>query len=190
MNRSDQMLIRELKDGEEEAFKELVEKYQDKVYNTCLGFVKNTEDADDLSQEVFIEIYRSINKFREESSLSTWIYRITVNKSLELLRRMKRKKRFGFLTGSGEESVKRETRDLDFNHPGVLAENREKAEILFKAIDKLPEKQRIAFTLNKLEDLNYEQIAEVMGKSISSVESLLHRARTNLKKMLYNYYSS
>jgi RNA polymerase sigma-70 factor (ECF subfamily) len=152
--------------------------------------VKNSDDADDLTQEVFIEVYHSIYKFREESKLSTWIYRIAVNKSLEYLRKMKRKTRFGFLFGIGDMDQQAQPGEVDFNHPGILAENREKAAILFQAIEKLPENQRIAFTLHKLEDLQYEQIAEVMQKSISSVESLMHRAKINLKKELYSYYKS
>jgi len=190
MEKGDCILVRELKNGDEQAFRELVDKYQDKVFNTCISFVKNSDDADDLTQEVFIEVYHSIYKFREESKLSTWIYRIAVNKSLEYLRKMKRRKRFGFLFGIGEVDQQREPGILDNNHPGVLAENKEKAAILFRAIDKLPENQRIAFTLHKVEDLDYEQIAEVMQKSLSSVESLMHRAKVNLKKELYHYYNS
>lgn len=190
MGKSDHILIRELRNGEEKAFRELVEVYQNKVFNTCVSFVKNPDDADDLSQEVFIEVYNSIDKFREESKLSTWIYRIAVNKSLEYIRKMKRKKRFRFLSGGGDRDKLVKAEELDFNHPGILIENKEKAAILFQAVEKLPENQRIAFTLHKLEDLSYEQIAEVMNKSISSVESLMHRARINLRKKLIHYYSS
>jgi RNA polymerase sigma factor (sigma-70 family) len=190
MGNSDHILIEELKQGEEKAFKQLVEKYQDKIYNTCISFVKNSEDADDLTQEVFIEIFHSIHKFRKDSKLSTWIYRITVNKSLEHLRKMKRKKRSGLLIWFGNDDQKEDLQIPDFEHPGVLVENREKAVILFKAIEKLPEKQRIAFTLHKVEDLSYEQIAEVMQKSLSSIESLMHRAKNNLKKELFVYYKS
>lgn len=190
MGNSDHILVEELKQGEEEAFRQLVDEYQDKVYNTCISLVKNAEDADDITQEVFIEVYNSIHKFRAESKLSTWIYRITVNKSLEHLRKMKRNKRSGFLQWISGEDPDPEIQIPDFDHPGVLAENREKARILFNAIEKLPEKQRIAFTLHKMEDLSYEQIADVMHKSLSSIESLLHRAKNNLKKELYAYYNS
>jgi RNA polymerase sigma-70 factor (ECF subfamily) len=103
---------------------------------------------------------------------------------------MKRKKRSGLLFRMKNEDIHSEYDVPDFNHPGVLAENREKAGILFQAIGKLPENQRIAFTLHKLEDLSYGQISEIMRKSVSSVESLMHRAKTNLKKELYHYYKS
>lgn len=190
MRKTDRILVDELKDGDEGAFKQLVDDYQDRVYNTCISFVKNADDADDLTQEVFIEVFNSIHKFREKAKLSTWIYRITVNKSLEYLRKMKRKKRSGFLHWIGNEDQESKLQVPDFNHPGVLAENREKARILFGAIENLPEAQRIAFTLHKMEDLSYEQIADVMQKSLSSIESLMHRAKINLKKELYDYYNS
>jgi len=190
MGKADNILVEELKNGVEGAFRQLVSDYQDKVFNTCISFVKNSDDADDLTQEVFIEVYNSIHKFRKDSKLSTWIYRITVNKSLEYIRKMKRKKRFGVFHWISNEESESEFQVPDFDHPGVLAENKEKAKILFSAIEELPEKQRIAFTLHKLEDLSYEQIAEIMQKSLSSVESLMHRAKNNLKKELYDYYNS
>ncbi len=189
MNTSEFMLVQRLKEGDEDAFRNLVEKYQDKVYNTCLGFVKNTGDADDLAQEVFIEIYESIPQFEGKSALPTWIYRIAVNKSLEFLRRARRKKRYGILNRLfiGDDA---RWPVSDYDHPGIQAENREKARILYAAIERLPENQRVAFTLHKLEGLSYDQIAGVMEKSISSVESLMHRAKNNLKKELYAYYKN
>lgn len=190
MENADHILVEKLKGGDETAFRELVDDYQDKVFNTCISFVKNQEDADDLTQEVFIEVFHSIQKFREDSKLSTWIYRITINKALEHIRKIKRKKRSGFLQWFGNEEQDQELQVADFNHPGIQTENRERAGILLKAIENLPEKQRIAFTLHKMEDLSYGQIADVMQKSLSSVESLIHRAKNNLKKELYAYYNS
>jgi RNA polymerase sigma-70 factor (ECF subfamily) len=183
-------LVTKLKNADEQVFRQLVLQYQDKIFNTCISLVKNAEDADDLTQEVFIEIFRSIHKFREDSLLSTWIYRIAVNKSLEHLRRMKRKRRAGILTWFNKENREVSNDPADFNHPGVMAENEEQSRILFRAVEKLPESQKIAFTLHKLEGLSYEQIAAVMQKTLSSVESLMHRAKSNLKKELYEYYRS
>src|SRR5210317_2479206 len=113
MKKDEHILVSDLKDGEEEAFRYLVDQYQDKVYNTCISFVKNPDDADDLTQEVFLEVYNSIHKFRLESKLSTWIYRISVNKSLEYLRKMKRKKRFGFLFAIVFERNQRDNVELE-----------------------------------------------------------------------------
>ncbi|MBR9999586.1 MAG: RNA polymerase sigma factor [Cyclobacteriaceae bacterium] len=190
MLKTDHILVKRLKNGDEVAFRQLVNDFQDKVFNTCISLVKDADDADDLTQETFIEVYHSIHKFRADSRLSTWIYRIAVNKSLEHLRRLKRKKRTGILTWISSQDPEPAFQVSDFNHPGVLAEKREQAKILIMAIDKLPENQKIAFTLHKMEDLSYEEIAEIMKKSLSSVESLMHRAKINLRKDLSDYYNS
>lgn len=177
-------LIRGLRAGEETAFRYLVNTYQDRVFNTALGIVQNTEDAEDVAQEVFIQVFRSIHSFKAESKLSTWIYRITTTRALDLLRSRKSKKRFGFiqrLLGENNEPVQEIP---DFNHPGVQLDRKEKAARLFKMIGKLPENQKIAFTLHKLEDLSYQEVSEVMQTSVAAVESLLHRARQNLRKLL------
>ncbi len=184
----DHLLVEDLKQGSEEAFKALVELYQRQVYNTAIGLLRSPEEADDISQEVFIEVYQSIARFKGESKLSTWIYRITVTKALELMRYKKRKKRFApiisLFNSDGEQMVD----PADFAHPGVKLEQQENASVVFAAISKLPEKQQAAFTLHKLEGLSYQEISQVMKTSISSVESLMHRAKTNLKKRLKNYY--
>lgn len=186
---TEQELIVGLKSGSGSAFKELVETRQNLVYNTCLGFLQNQQDAEDITQDVFIKVFESIQQFKGESALSTWIYRVTVTTSLEFLRRKKRKKRAGFLTpifGIGNEQ---QVEIPDFHHPGIQLDNREKAAILFKAIRQLPENQQIAFILNKVEGLSYQEVTQVMEMSLSAVESLLHRAKTNLKEILKNFYN-
>ncbi len=180
--------IDDLKTGSEESFRQLVEQYQGKVYNTCLGFAKNGEDADDLAQEVFIEVFKSINTFRGDAKLSTWIYRIAVTKSLEFLRKSKRRKRFGLLRSLFTDEPKTMLEIPEFEHPGILAENKERANILMSAIDKLPESQKTAFTLHKIEGLSYEAIGEIMNKSLSSIESIMHRAKIRLQEYLHDYY--
>jgi len=90
-------LIQRLRTGDEAAFKFLVENYQDRVFNTAIGIVQNAEDAEDVAQEVFIQVFRSIHSFKAESKLSTWIYRITTTRALDHLRNRKSKKRFGLL---------------------------------------------------------------------------------------------
>jgi RNA polymerase sigma factor (sigma-70 family) len=190
MSDRENQLVELLKKGDELAFRQLVEKNQDRVYNTCLGFVRNEDEADDLAQEVFIEVFRSIHTFRHESKLSTWLYRIAVTKSLEFIRSKKRLKRFAILRSLFMSDNETEISIPNNEHPGVLAENRERSMLLSQAIEKLPEHQRIAFTLHKIEGLNHIEISEIMGKSISSVESLMHRARLNLQEFLKNYYNS
>lgn len=189
MSINEKDLVPRLIEGNEDAFRQLVNSFKDRVFNTSIGLLQNAEDAEDITQEVFIEVFNSIGKFRQDAALSTWIYRITVTKSLDLIRRKKRKKRFGFVISifGGEGKIEKEP--SDFIHPGIEAENKELSVALFKAIEKLPPNQKIAFTLSKIELLSYKEISDVMNVTIASVESLLHRARTNLKTLLNDYYS-
>ena len=177
-------LIQGLRNGDEAAFKFLVKNYQDRVYNTAIGIVQNAEDAEDVAQEVFIQVFRSIHSFKEESKLSTRIYRITTSRALDLLRNRKSKKRFGFLQRLFGDSNETLYEVPDFNHPGVTMDRKENAALLFKAINQLPENQKIAFTLHKLEDLSYQEISEVMQTSVAAIESMMHRAKQNLRKIL------
>ena len=177
-------LIQQLKKGDQSAFREVVETTKDLVYNTALGILQNAEDAEDISQEVFVQAYEAIDKFKGESKLSTWLYRITISKALDHIRKKKRKKRFAFLQslfGNNNEVI---YEPPDFNHPGVVLDRKEESALLFKHINALPEKQRIAFILNKVEGLNYQQVSEIMDTTLPSVESLLHRAKTNLRKSI------
>lgn len=163
--------------------------YGDRVHNTVLGFVQHQEDAEDLTQEVFIEIIQSIGKFEGGSRLYTWIYRIAVTKSLDHIKARQRKKRFAFLQSLfNDEGLDPKADKPHFDHPGVAMENKTHAQALFLAMEKLPEKQRTAFTLSKVEQLSYAEIAEVMQTSVSSVESLLFRARQQLQELLKGYY--
>src|SRR6185295_1652431 len=169
-------------------FKIIVETWQDIVFNTALGIVQNAEDAEDIAQEVFVQVYQSVNSFKGDSKFSTWVYRITVTKSLDHERRKKRKKRFAFVKSLFGEENQVTVHPPDFNHPGVVMDKKEDAATLFAAVNQLPENQRIAFTLHKVEGLSYQEVSEVMKTTVSSVESLMHRAKTNLRKTLENYY--
>ncbi len=187
----DNISIKDLQKGSESAFRQLVETYKNKVINTCFGFVYNYADAEDVAQDVFVEIYESINKFNEDSQLSTWIYRISVNKSLDFIRKIKRKKRWSELTRINLDN-KDETDNWFKNSetPHYTLEQKERIQILNSAINTLPKNQRSAFTLHKYEDLSYKEIAKVLNTSVSSVESLMHRAKKNLQKRLRKYYLS
>jgi RNA polymerase sigma-70 factor (ECF subfamily) len=181
-------IIQGLKDQRPAALKSFLEQYQERVYNTALSFVKDVSDAEELSQDVFLTVWNSISGFKGESSLSTWVYRITVSKSLDLIRSKQRKKRFAFLTSLTTIRNEIKHHPVNWVHPGVLQENKEKASYLFKAIDQLPENQRIAFTLSKMEQLSQKEIAAVMEIKEGAVESLLQRAKQNLKKYLEGIY--
>jgi RNA polymerase sigma factor (sigma-70 family) len=184
-------LIALLKLGDRRAFDDLVTNNQVRIYNACLGVLRDPEDAEDVAQEVFVEVYRSIGGFKGESKLSTWMYRIAMTKSLDLLRGKKRKKRFAFVKSLFSADSNTPSFDPpDFIHPGVILENKEMAGYLLKAIDELPANQKVAFTLHKIEGLSYQEISEVMETTVSSVESLLFRAKQNLKDLLSEYYKS
>ena len=184
------LLIEKLKQKDESAFKTIVETWQTMVYNTALGIVQNAEDAEDVAQEVFVQVYESIQAFKGESKFSTWLYRIAITKSMDHIRKKKRKKRFAFiqsLFGFDNEILHDPP---DFHHPGITLDNKERSVVLFKAIDKLPENQKIAFTLHKVEGLSYQEVSEIMNTTVSSIESLMHRAKNNLKKNLEQFYQN
>ncbi len=172
----------------ESDFRDIVLENQDIIFNTCLGFMKNIEEAQDMGQEVFIHVYQNFSKFKGDAKLSTWIYRIATNKCLEEIRRKGRKKRSAQLSDISDESVKNQA--ADFLHPGVALENQERASILFDAIDQLPDQQKTAFIMAKVEQLSYQEIGKIMEKSIGSIESLLFRAKKNLQKSLASYYET
>lgn len=135
-------------------------------------------------------IFESIDHFRGESKLSTWIYRITISKSLNHLKAKNRKKRFAPLIRLfNKERIEQRIPLPQSSLPAYELENKEGLEALMLALAKLPENQRVAFTLCKQEEMSYEMIADIMHTSIPAVESLLHRAKNNLKKLLYKYYS-
>ena len=188
----DEDLIRKLAGDKSGAFKELVDKYQRLVLATARGFVKNEEDANDLSQEVFIRIYRSLDQFRGESGLSTWIYRITLNQAINYLRDNKKYRESRRLDDpvagtnglEGSSSYGRPYQEA----PDKELENKDRARFLHEAIDSLPESQKKAFILHKYEDLSYQEIAEILETTIPSVESLLFRARKNMQKKLWDCY--
>ncbi|MFT4834599.1 MAG: RNA polymerase sigma factor (sigma-70 family) [Marinoscillum sp.] len=182
-------LIEALRKGSETAFKAVIQQHQRQVYNVCLSFLGNQEDAEDLAQEVFLTLFEKIEGFRSDATLSTWLYRVAVNKSLEHIRKMKSLKRWGgvkaFLTGEQTSH-----HPVNFDHPGIVLENKEQAQILMQNVAQLAENQRIAFTLHKMEGLSYAEIADVMKVSLSAVESLIFRANQGLRKSLKDYYQS
>ena len=181
-------LIVLLQQGDESAFTKLVDEWQKMVYNTALGIVQNADDADDITQEVFIQVYQSVSSFKGESKFSTWLYRITVSKALDHEKKRTRKKRFGFMQrfsgGARDESL----HPVEFDHPGVKMEKKERARELFEALKKIPDKQRIAFTLHKIEGQRHDEVAEIMNTTVYAVEALMSRAKINLRKELQKIY--
>lgn len=175
-----QEIIQQIILGDKQSFEKLYDIFSEKVYNTAISYVQNEIDAQEITQDVFVNIFRYANKFRKESTVSTWIYRITINTSLNYL---KRKKRSSFLS-FGEKTPDKP----DFNHPGISLEKQENARLLFQVIDTLPEKQKTAFILSYIEELPRQEVADIMKISLKAVESLLQRAKKNLRNKLEKLY--
>ena len=178
---TDKDLIDGMQQKDFKVFEEVVNRYQSIVVNLCHNMTGSHEDAEDLAQEVFIKIWDKVHKFKGESSLQTWIYRIAINTSLNHTRKQKLQRFFQtiesiFESASGSENPHKEL------------ERGEQQNLVQMAIQGLPENQRIAITLRTFKEHSYEEISEIMDVSVSSVESLLFRAKKNLKKVLTKYY--
>lgn len=185
-----QELLEQLRAHDQAAFRILVEQYQTRVVNTCFGFLKDRQDAEDTAQEVFVEVFRSVHDFRGDSQLSTWIYRIAMTKSLNVLRTQNRKKRIGaFKHAVGLEDVMDEAKAPDDSKPDIQLEDQERMELLLQSIAKLPESQRVALTLHRLEGFSHEEVAEILQTSVPSVQSLIFRAKKNLERHLFKHFA-
>lgn len=164
-------------------FQDIYNEYYVLVYNVALNYLQNCEDAEEIAQDVFVQLHHSLAKFRDESSYKTWIYRITINKCLDSIKQKNARKRF-FIFGRKSTNESEINNITNFEHPGILLVNKEKSEILFAAVNQLSENQKTAFMLSKLDGISNPEISEIMGLSISSVESLIFRAKTNLREKL------
>ncbi len=175
--------------GSEAELEQLYNHYADRVYNTLISYTKNEEDAEELLQDVFVTVFNTASSFQFNSSVSTWIYRIAVNKSLDFLRKKNSQKRKGIFTSLYvKDSVELQFEPTEFVHPGVKLENKEDGQLLFRAIDALSENQKTAFILTQIEGLPQQEVAEIMKQSRKSVESLVQRAKASLKLELEKYF--
>ena len=156
------------------------------VYNLVLSYVKDAQDAEEIVQDTIMAAYKGIDRFDGRSSIKTWVYRIAINKSKEKLIYNSRLKRLAKIISinTRKEDGGFHFEPVDAYHPGVQLESDEKIEILFKGIANLPAQQKEALTFVKLEQLNIQETAELMGTTYKSVESLLSRAKRNLKSYL------
>lgn len=172
-------LIASIKAGDQAAFYSLVLLYRNKVINICYRFLLDREDAQDVSQEVFIEIFQSIQSFRGDSRLSTWIYRISVTKCLDEIKKRNRKKRISSL---GKLLHLDEVAHwlAGGAMPDKAFQEKENMGEVMKALNTLPDNQRVAFTLSKIEGYSNTEIAEIMETSTVAVESLVYRAKNKL----------
>jgi RNA polymerase sigma factor (sigma-70 family) len=187
-NRSiaDAELVAQLQQGSEAAFRTLVERYQQRVYSTAFSLLRSAEEAEDVAQEVFVEVYQTVAKFRGETALSTWLYRLATSRALQHRRRASAKKRFAYFTSllGFHNQVLHEP--PDHAHPLALLEGEQQLRLLLDHIGRLPSQQQVAFTLRHEQDLSYDEIAAVLGTTVSAVESLLFRARQTLRQHLHS----
>jgi RNA polymerase sigma-70 factor, ECF subfamily len=176
-------LLKKLRTGDKSAFDNLVSLYANKVINTCYRFLLDKEDAEDISQEVFIEIFQSIKSFRGDSKLSTWIYRIAVTKSLDEIRKRNRKKR---IISVGKMLHLDDVAEwiAGGSMPDKSMQEKEKMDEIRQALNTLPDNQRVAFTLCKIDGYSNTEIAEMMNTTIEAVESLVSRAKKKIRKEL------
>ena len=178
-------LIKKCKKGSREAFNILVSNYQQQVINIAYGMLSNQEDAYDAAQEVFVRVYKSIESFKEQSSFTTWLYRITKNVCSDILR--KRQKHSGVI--SINQAID-EKKDMDIKDESPTPEENmeisERQRAVREAISELKEEYRTVITLCDIEGLSYDYIAEVLAIPSGTVKSRINRARSALKKNLMN----
>lgn len=166
-------------------FKSIYEENKNLVFNLALQYVQNIEDAEEISQDVFIKVYQKMDSFHGKSKISTWIYRITINQSLDYIKAKKRKKRAGIMTSLFFDNEEEKNHPYsEFKHPGVLLEEKEELEKLFKCINQLPENQKTALILLKIEQKPQKEVAEIMDIGEKALESLFSRAKKKLKKII------
>jgi RNA polymerase sigma factor (sigma-70 family) len=181
---ADAALVTQLQQGSEAAFRSLVARFQDRVYGTALSLLRSPEDAEDVAQEVFVEVYQTIGQFRGEAALSTWLYRLATSRALQHQRRLNTRKRFAFFTSLLGFGTQQLPEPPDHAHPQALLEGTQQLQQLQQQISQLPPQQQVAFTLRHEQELSYEEIAAVLGTTVAAVESLLFRARQTLRRHL------
>jgi len=176
----DNVLIDRFLDGDVKAFNILVEKYKRKIYLTAYRLLGNHEDASDITQEVIIKMYNELKNFRRESSIYTWLYRITANLSLNELKKRKIRNFFDF--DEVEEWLFKDEKQS----PELSYRENELSNKIQEALNKLPEKQKLVFTLRYYDGLSYEEISEILGTSVGALKANYFHAVNKLQKELKN----
>lgn len=185
MSNNEQLLLERSKAGDIAAFEKLIEVYQKKIFNLAYRMVGNHDDAADLAQEALIRIFKSIANFKEQSSFSTWVYRITTNVCLDEIRKKKNRRVLSL-----DEEIHVEDGEMqrqimsDDPLPDEVVEREELRSIVNGAIGSLPEEQRLVISLRDIQGLSYDEIAEVLDCPTGTVKSRINRARQALKNVL------
>ena len=165
-------------------FDEIYATYCKMVFNLALHYVQNVEDAEEITQDVFVKIFNGLHTFKNQSSIKTWIYRITINQSLDFISSRNTKKRLFLTSFLGISLEKTRSEAINFNHPGVELEQKEAIKKIFEAINQLSDTQKTAIILLKIEGKSQNETAEIMKIHIKALESLVQRAKKNLKKYI------
>ncbi len=188
MERTEALLIDNLREGDETALAPLVEKYKRMVHRLAMQITKNHEDANDVMQETFIKVYQSIHTFRQEAAFETWVYRIAVNEALNFVKRRERRRESSLETTDESEFSTEILRKAEINNdPEIQAEKAELRHWVTKAVNSLSLKHRIVVILHELEGLTHAEIASILNCSEGTVRSRLHYARKQLRSLLKPY---
>lgn len=182
----DARLVEQFLGGDSSAFETLFRKYQSYVFNVCHGILGNAEDAADVTQETFLRAHRRMVQFRGEAGVSTWLYRVAVNLAITELRRRTRHRCHSMeeVCQDGEGLSVEETREAE---PAAVLELREECALVRRVLQTLPAEYRAVLVLRHFQQLAYEEIAEVLGVSLSQVKTRLHRARKMFKDRFLLY---
>ncbi len=181
----DDVYVHKTVEGDVEAFNELVSRHHTKIYGLAYRMLGNSEDAEDATQETFLEAYKSIKSFRFQSQFGTWLYSIGLNTCNQYIRKAKSRNRM--LEAYTEETATRGMAE-ERNVPERVVIKTEQSQVIQAAIDRLPPKQREVITLYYMQHLKYKEIAEVLNISLGTVASRLNKATQNLKTKLEKYY--
>jgi len=185
MDAIEKLLIMKSKKGDIDAFEELIKNYEKKAYNIAYRIMNNEEDAKDMTQEALIKIYKSIKNFRQESTFSTWIYRIVTNVCLDELRKRKKSETIPLeINTEGEKGTMRFEIGADEETPEDLYEQVELRQVIFNMINSLKEDYRTVIILRDMQGFSYEEISIILGCSLGTIKSRINRARNALKDKL------
>ncbi len=190
MSELERSLLKRLRDRDERAFRELLEAHRDRVFNITFRMLGNRHEAEDVAQEVFISVFKTIDTFREESKFSTWLYRVTVNhckNRIKYLARRYDKSRDELDDSTDTDGVNGAIAAPAPRAPDRALESQQLEKQLHEAIEKLDEDQRIVIVLRDIEDLSIEEICEITDLPDGTVKSRLHRARAELRKKLQKH---
>ena len=184
MQQQEQDIVNRIIAGDMRAFESLVNDFKERVMNICFSYTNNLADAEDVSQEVFIEMYKSLQKFKCDSALSTWIFKIASSKSLDHIRKQKRIKRGAGLTSYIEDFKNNDWANGNRDEPDNELIQKQRKEWLYYGLSKLPKRQKEAFVLTQIEGMDQQAVSQIMETTVKSVEALLTRGRKKLKSIL------